>query len=77
MRRGLCPKCQTPTVYRMLNGISYGNAAGVYVRTSWLTASSTGARLRAPSGRIVSPTTRPPARAILRRTRAWTARGQE
>jgi predicted nucleic-acid-binding Zn-ribbon protein len=41
MRRGLCPKCQTPTVYRMLNGISYGgSAAGVYVRTSWLTASS-------------------------------------
>ena len=41
MRRGLCPKCQTPTVYRKLNGISYGGNAGVFVYTSWLTAAST------------------------------------
>jgi len=42
MRRGLCPKCQTPTVYRKLDGISHGGegSGAVYVRTSWLTASS-------------------------------------
>ena len=40
MRRGLCPKCQTPTVYRKLNGINYGGNAGVFVYTSWLTAAS-------------------------------------
>jgi hypothetical protein len=40
MRRGLCPKCQTPTIYRKLNGINYGGNAGVFVYTSWLTAAS-------------------------------------
>ena len=42
MRRGVCPKCQTPTVYRRLNGISHGgdSSGGVYVRTSWLTSAS-------------------------------------
>jgi len=42
MRRGLCPKCQTPTVYRKLNGISYGSSASgaVYVHTSWITSAS-------------------------------------
>jgi len=41
MRRGLCVKCGTPTVYRKLNGISHGDASGgVYVRTGWLTAAS-------------------------------------
>lgn len=41
MRRGLCVKCGTPTVYRRLNGISHGGDGGVvYVRTSWLTAAS-------------------------------------
>ena len=42
MRRGLCPKCQTPTVYRKLNGISYGGSGGgtVYVYTSWITSAS-------------------------------------
>lgn len=42
MRRGLCPKCQTPTVYRKRNGISYGGGGGgaVYVLTSWLTSPS-------------------------------------
>jgi hypothetical protein len=43
MRRGLCVKCGTPTVYRKLNGIGHGGDGGgaVYVRTSWLTAAST------------------------------------
>jgi len=38
VRRGLCVKCGTPTVYRKLNGISHGGDGGgaVYVRTSWL-----------------------------------------
>ena len=42
MRRGLCPKCQTPTVYRKLNGISYGGSGTgtVYVYTSWITSPS-------------------------------------
>ena len=40
MRRGLCVKCGTPTVYRKFNGISYGGGDGVYVRTSWLTSIS-------------------------------------
>ncbi|MFL6336676.1 MAG: hypothetical protein ACJ754_25525 [Pyrinomonadaceae bacterium] len=42
MRRGLCVKCGTPTVYRKLNGISHGGdgGGGVYVRTSWLTSAS-------------------------------------
>jgi predicted nucleic-acid-binding Zn-ribbon protein len=42
MRRGLCVKCGTPTVYRKLNGISHGGdgGGGLYVRTSWLTAAS-------------------------------------
>jgi hypothetical protein len=42
MSRGLCPKCQTPTVYRMLNGISSGGGSHgtVYVRTSWITSPS-------------------------------------
>jgi hypothetical protein len=42
MRRGLCPKCQTPTVYRKLNGISYGGSGNgaVYVYTSWITSAS-------------------------------------
>lgn len=36
MRRGVCPKCQTPTVYRKLNGVSRGSAAGavIFVYTS-------------------------------------------
>jgi len=42
MRRGLCPKCRTPTVYRRLNGISNGSGTNgsVYVHTSWLTSPS-------------------------------------
>jgi hypothetical protein len=42
LRRGLCPKCQTPTVYRKLDGISQGGSAGarVYVQTSWMTSAS-------------------------------------
>jgi predicted nucleic-acid-binding Zn-ribbon protein len=41
MRRGLCVKCGTPTVYRKLNGISQGGGtAGAYVYTSWLTSAS-------------------------------------
>ena len=42
MRRGLCPKCQTPTVYRRLNGISSGSGmnGSVYVHTSWITSPS-------------------------------------
>jgi hypothetical protein len=42
MRRGLCVKCQTPTVYRKLNGLSYGGGGNgtVYVYTSWMTAPS-------------------------------------
>jgi predicted nucleic-acid-binding Zn-ribbon protein len=42
LRRGICPKCQTPTVYRKLNGISHGGSGGgaVYVHTSWMTAAS-------------------------------------
>jgi len=42
VRRGLCVKCGTPTVYRRLNGISHGGDGngGVYVRTSWLTSAS-------------------------------------
>ncbi|MBC7929472.1 MAG: hypothetical protein H7Z38_02795 [Rubrivivax sp.] len=40
MRRGLCPKCQTPTVYRKIDGISQGGASLVHVHTSWLTAAS-------------------------------------
>jgi hypothetical protein len=41
MRRGLCVKCGTPTVYRKLNGISYGSGGGaVYVYTSWITSPS-------------------------------------
>ncbi len=42
MRRGLCVKCQTPTVYRKLNGLSYGGSGNgtVYVHTSWLTSPS-------------------------------------
>ena len=42
MRRGLCVKCGTPTVYRKLNGISHGGdgGGGVYVRTGWLTTAS-------------------------------------
>jgi len=41
MRRGLCPKCQTPTVYRKVNGITYGGGGGtVYVHTSWVTSPS-------------------------------------
>ena len=42
MRRGLCVKCGTPTVYRKLNGISHGDGGAVaYVHTSWLTSGST------------------------------------
>ncbi len=42
MRRGLCPKCQTPTVYRKLDGISHGGSSvgQAFVHTSWLTAAS-------------------------------------
>jgi hypothetical protein len=42
MRRGICPKCQTPTVYRKLDGISHGGGSGpqVYVHTSWITSAS-------------------------------------
>ena len=42
MRRGICPKCQTPTVYRRVGGISYGGSASskVFVHTSWMTAAS-------------------------------------
>jgi hypothetical protein len=42
MRRGLCVKCGTPTVYRRLNGISHGGgtSGGVFVHTSWLTSAS-------------------------------------
>lgn len=41
MRRGICPKCQTPTVYRKLDGINYGGAgAQVYVHTSWINSAS-------------------------------------
>ena len=42
MRRGLCVKCGTPTVYRKFNGISHGGDGngGVYVRTGWLTSAS-------------------------------------
>jgi hypothetical protein len=44
MRRGLCVKCQTPTVYRKVNGITYGGGGGgggtVYVHTSWITSPS-------------------------------------
>jgi Fe2+ or Zn2+ uptake regulation protein len=36
----LCPKCQTPTVYRKLDGISQGGAAQVHIQTSWLTSAS-------------------------------------
>jgi Fe2+ or Zn2+ uptake regulation protein len=38
----LCPKCQTPTVYRKLDGISHGgsSAGQVFVHTSWLTPAS-------------------------------------
>ncbi len=41
MRRGLCVKCGTPTVYRKLNGVSHGDGSGTYVHTSWLTSAST------------------------------------
>ncbi len=42
MRRGLCPKCQTPTVYRKLDGIGYGGSTSgaVFVYTSWMTSAS-------------------------------------
>ncbi len=42
MRRGLCVKCGTPTVYRKLNGIGHGGGSqgSVYVYTSWLTSPS-------------------------------------
>ena len=42
MRRGLCPKCQTPTVYRKLVLIGYGGSASgaVFVYTSWITSAS-------------------------------------
>jgi predicted nucleic-acid-binding Zn-ribbon protein len=42
MRRGLCPKCQTPTVYRRAGGISYGGGSSgkVFVHTSWITSGS-------------------------------------
>ena len=42
MKNGFCPKCQTPTVYRKLNGISHGGsgAGGVFVYTSWMTSTS-------------------------------------
>jgi hypothetical protein len=42
VRRGLCPKCQTPTVYRKFNGISYGGdgTGSAYVSTGWLTSTS-------------------------------------
>ena len=39
MRSGYCPKCKTPTVYRMREGIGEGGR-GVYVRTSWMTKAS-------------------------------------
>ncbi len=32
MKSGICPKCQTPTVYCKLGGISYGGG-GTYVHT--------------------------------------------
>ena len=40
MRSGICPKCQTPTVYRKPDGIGIGDGTGVYVRTSWATRAS-------------------------------------
>ncbi len=41
MRSGLCPKCQTPTVYRKRQGISIGGSNGqVHVHTSWVVAGS-------------------------------------
>lgn len=41
MRRGVCVKCQTPTVYRKPNGVSHGGGGGtVYVHTSWATSPS-------------------------------------
>ena len=33
MKDGICPKCNTPTVYRKLEGISFGGG-GTYIETS-------------------------------------------
>ncbi len=43
MRRGLCVKCGTPTVYRKFNGISSRGSdenSSVYVHTGWPTWTS-------------------------------------
>jgi hypothetical protein len=42
MRRGSCPKCQTSTIYRKMNGLSHGGSGSgaVYVYTSWVTSAS-------------------------------------
>ena len=40
MRSGICPKCNTPTVYHKRGGIGFGGGDGVYVYTSWATRAS-------------------------------------